>query len=101
MLDEVNAAYAERGAVIIGLDVGESSSVAGDYAELVGVSYPIWVDGPRGSDFDSSVELHQRYGGPGLPTTLFISPDGTLHSVQVGELSAGIVRSRLDLLLGN
>jgi thiol-disulfide isomerase/thioredoxin len=99
MLDAMNAAYAGRGAVIIGLDVGENAAAVERFIAETGVSYPIWLDGPRGADYDRSVELHQRFGGLGLPTTLFIDAAGVLRSVYTGELSGGLVQSRLAGLL--
>jgi hypothetical protein len=71
----------------------------GRFIEERGVSYPIWLDGPRGADYDRSIELHQRFGGIGLPTTLFIDAGGVLSSVYTGELSGGLVQDRLAALL--
>ena len=99
MLDTMNKAYADKGAVIVGIDVGESSQVVGRYISEVGVSYPIWVDGFPSKDFDGTQALHRQFGGLGLPTTVFIDPGGIIRSFQVGELSAGIVQSKIEAML--
>lgn len=99
MLEAMNKAYANKGAVIVGIDVGESAEVAGRYAAQVGVSYPIWVAGPAGEGYDSPEALHRQFGGVGLPTTLFIDRGGIIRSFVVGELSAGVVQREIEALL--
>lgn len=99
MLDAMNRAYADKGAVIVGVDVGESAEVARRYAEQVGVRYPIWVGGRSGEGYDSTEALHRQFGGVGLPTTIFIDPDGVIRSFQVGELSAGVVQREIEAML--
>ena len=99
MLDAMNSSYADKGAVIVGVDVGESAEVAGSYTEQVGVTYPIWVGGPAGEGYDSTEALHRQFGGVGLPTTIFIDPDGIIRGFQVGELSAGVVQREIEAML--
>lgn len=97
-LDAVQRDWENRGATVVGINVGENPQTAAEFMASIGVDFPVWLDGP-GGDRDRTVELHERYGGPGLPSTLFIRPDGTLHSSQVGELSRGLVHSRLSAML--
>ncbi|HEY0798166.1 MAG TPA: TlpA disulfide reductase family protein [Candidatus Baltobacteraceae bacterium] len=57
-----------RGLVVLGIDQGEAASVAGAYAQKVGVDYPILIDEA------------QRYGGAyeavGLPTSVIVDRSG-------------------------
>ncbi len=66
-LEQFSRAYAGR-VVVLGVDQGESASVARDFARARGVTYPILVD------------LGQQYGrayqGLGLPTTVIVGRDG-------------------------
>ncbi len=99
MLDAMNKVYADKDAIIIGIDVGESVQVVRRYIGEIGVSYQIWVDGPPNEGFDSTQVLLRQFGGVGLPTTVFIDSDGVIHSFKVGELSAGIVQSKIEAML--
>jgi len=59
----------------------------------VGVTYPIWTDAPgAGDDFDDTNELLSRFGGVGLPTTVFIRSDGIIEHIHMGELNRAIIR---------
>jgi hypothetical protein len=66
------------------------------------VSYPIWVDAsPSAPGFDRSQEIYSRFGGVGLPTTIFIDRKGVVQKVYVGELSRGFLQSQIDKILGS
>ena len=41
----------------------------------------------------------RRYGGIGLPTTVFFSADGVMRSVYVGEIPEDALMSRIDMIL--
>lgn len=96
MLDEVHRAFSPNGVVIVGIAVGEPAATVAQYVDDVGVDYPIWTDaGSRSGDFDRTQTLLGRFGGIGLPTTVFIDADGTIRARQVGELSRGILHHRI------
>lgn len=97
-LHAVQRDWENRGATVVGINVGESAETAARFLESLGVDFPVWTDG-RGPGLDRTVELHERYGGPGLPSTLFITPGGILHASQSGELSRGLVHARLTEML--
>lgn len=79
--------HRDQGVVIVGVDVGEPADSVRRYIDSIGVTYPIWLDGPRdGNDFDDTNELLARFGGVGLPTTVFIGPDGVVTKTHIGEL---------------
>jgi hypothetical protein len=64
------------------------------------VSYPIWVDAsPSAPGFDRTQDIFSRFGGVGLPTTIFIDRNGVIQKVYVGELSRGFLQSQIDKLL--
>ena len=90
MLNEVAAEYAPRGVTVVGVDVNEPFQTVADFISQSKFTYPIWLD-PQSRDakLERSQVLFNKYGGAGLPTTLFINPDGTLRSKIVGELSRG------------
>ena len=102
LLDELQKAYGEKGLSVIGLDINESPELVKSYVNAVDVSYPIWVDAPPGTPgFDSTQEIFSRFGGVGLPSTLFIDRAGVIRRIYVGELSRGFLQYPAENILGN
>lgn len=100
LLDSVQAEFKDRGLVVVGVNLNEAPQTVAAYIRQVGVSYPTWRDTPVGqSGFDRTSALYARFGGVGLPTTLFIAPDGTVRSRQIGELSRGVLLSNVRAIL--
>ncbi len=96
-LDAVYKKYSEMHVAIVGIDLGEPPEVVKTYIDTVRVGYPIWVDAPSASI--TTEALHRLLGGVGLPTTVFIGPDGMIDSAHVGELSKGLLVNRIEALL--
>lgn len=71
----------------LGLNLQDPPGDAAEVVQWAGLSYPIGVD-PDG-------RLFQALGGFGMPTTLFVAPDGTLLERFTGELSAEQLLERL------
>ena len=102
LLDELQKAYGEKGLSVIGLDINEPPELVKSYVNAVGISYPIWVDAPSASPgFDSTQDIFSRFGGVGLPTTLFIDRAGVIRRIYVGELSRGFLQNQAEDILGN
>lgn len=82
----------ERGAVVVvGIDEGESRQRALDFADALGVTYPIWLD------------ESQRYGRAldalGLPTTVILNRGGAIASGFDGALTYGQMKTAIAPLL--
>ena len=100
MLDQFDANYRSQGLSVIGLAIDEAPDQVRRFVESIGVTYPIWVDAPRSeSGFDRSQEVFERYGGVGLPMTVFIDRVGIIRRIYVGELSRGFLQSQADIIL--
>lgn len=100
MLDEFHANYRGKGLSVIGLAIDEPPGQVRRFVESIGVTYPIWVDAPRSeSGFDYSQEVFTRYGGVGLPMTVFIDRAGVIRRIYVGELSRGFLHSQARVIL--
>ena len=101
MLDEFHQNYSDDGLSVIGLAVNEPAAQVRQLVRSIGLSYPIWVDASGSlSGFDRSQEIFKRYGGVGLPMTIFIDRKGIIKDVYVGELSRGYLQSHAELILG-
>lgn len=72
-------AYKDRGVVFVGLAMQDRPEDSRAFLEELAVSYP------NGSDEGSDISL--RYGVAGLPTTVFIAPDGKVARTWKGTLS--------------
>ena len=99
LLDAVQKEYGPQGVTIVGIDLEESPETVRAYIESVGVTYPIWLDDPAQNAPDRTRDVYTKIGGVGLPTTVFIGRDGVVQSSQVGELSRGVLQSRIKPLL--
>jgi AhpC/TSA family. len=99
LLDDIQKEYSSRGLTIVGVDLDESPETVGRYVESVGVTYPIWLDDPARVGTDRTRDLYTKIGGVGLPTTVFIDQGGVIQGSQVGELSRGVLQSRIESLL--
>ena len=100
LLDAIQKEYESRGLSVVGIDVGENADVVRRYVESIGVAYPIWVDAPRGqTGTDSTQGLHARFGGVGLPTTVFVDPEGIVRNRRLGELNRAILQTQAEKLL--
>jgi thiol-disulfide isomerase/thioredoxin len=67
-LEQFSREYRNRGVVVLGIDQGESPSVAAAYARKRGVTFPILVDEDQ--------KYASSYVSVGLPTTVIVSRDG-------------------------
>ncbi len=89
-LDAAAAVHPE--ALIVGIAVRDDLVPAQEFADEVGVSYPLAFD------VDSSVE--RAYPVPGLPATFSISSDGEIIRVVFGELETDEIESLIAELTG-
>ena len=100
MLDEFHQNYKDDGLSVIGLAVNEPATQVRQVVDSMGLSYLIWVDAPGSlPGFDRSQDIFNRYGGVGLPMTIFIDRKGIIKDVYVGELSRGYLQSQAELIL--
>ncbi len=84
--------YQGKGVVIIGLSVDtvQPSEVA-TFAKKQGMNYPIVM---------STDEIAQKYGAAdAIPVTIFIAPDGTIASTQVGMVDKDYLEKQVKALL--
>lgn len=100
MLDEFHQNYSDDGLSVIGLAINEPVAQVRQVVDSMGLSYPIWVDAPDSlPGFDRSQAIFERYGGVGLPMTIFIDRKRIIRNVYVGELSRGYLQSQADIIL--
>ncbi|MDP9383462.1 MAG: TlpA family protein disulfide reductase [Chloroflexota bacterium] len=72
-------AYKDRGVVFVGLAMQDRPEDSRAFLEELGITYP---NGP-----DEGGKISVSYGVAGLPTTVFITPDGEVDRTWQGALS--------------
>jgi len=66
--------------VVIGVNQQEPSSVAGEFVDEYGVTYPIALD------LTGEVSVAYRVSRGGLPATLLIDPEGVIREIHPGQI---------------
>jgi cytochrome c biogenesis protein CcmG/thiol:disulfide interchange protein DsbE len=83
-----------RGRVqFVGVTFNDAREAARSLLERAGVTYP--------AAFDAKSDLAYDYGIRGMPTTVFIDPDGNLVEGKKGEFSEVQLRTTIDRLFGS
>lgn len=92
ILRDVADAYRDRGLVVIGISVQETSAdnVAA-YAAKYQLGYTIAAD--------VSGAIYALYRPPGLPTQIFIGPDGRIRSFVLAPLSEAAAIAQVEAIL--
>ncbi|HEY6645396.1 TlpA disulfide reductase family protein [Povalibacter sp.] len=75
-LNEMQARYADRGLVVIGINVDRTQADAARFLRDVPARFPIVFD-PAGT-------LASQYDVPGMPSTFVFGPDGEIVSRHIG-----------------
>ncbi len=92
----------EQGEVLVlGINAGEPVEVVGAYLESRGIAYPVWIDPPGTTPPGrASMDLFRRFGGIGLPLTLFIDARGVFRAVHNGELDEPTLEHNVATIRG-
>jgi peroxiredoxin len=92
VLRDIADAYRDRGLVVVGVSVQESSPAnVAAYAARYQLDYTIAAD--------STGEVYRRYNPPGLPTSIFIGPEGAVRSFVLAPLSEAAARAQIEAIL--
>ncbi|HEY8173906.1 MAG TPA: TlpA disulfide reductase family protein [Dehalococcoidia bacterium] len=89
-LPDIQKLYDEKrdeGLVVLAVNWQDNQETARDYAERLGLSLPVLLDG-GGSVYD-------QYKLQGLPDSFFIDRDGNVATLQFGSLNESKMRERL------
>lgn len=77
----------------LGINLADDPWAAEAVREQTGITYPVARDAD-GSSFEA-------FGAFGMPTTVFISPEGGIVELYTGELSAEALAERIDRYFGD
>ena len=89
---DIADAYRDRRLVVIGVSVQESSPAnVAAYAQRYQLDYPIAPD--------STGAVYRLYHPPGLPTSIFIGPEGVVHACVLAPLTEARARAQVEAIL--
>ncbi|MBO2945059.1 redoxin domain-containing protein [Paenibacillus sp. F411] len=83
--------WKDQDVVIVGINVGEKPMVVENFAAKMGVEFPILMDPDR-----KAVESFRV--GP-MPTTFFVTPDGKIDRITIGELNIDTLDKQIGQLV--
>lgn len=75
-LNEMSAKYADRGLVVIGINVDRTQTDAARFLREVPASFPVV--------YDPSGKLATQYDVPGMPSSFVVGPDGAIAARHIG-----------------
>ncbi len=84
--------YGDR-LVIVGVNVGEDAKTARTFAENFDIRFTLLLD--------PDMAVTKAYQVRAMPTSLFIDPDGVVHSVHYGVLTPPQMEERIAPLLSS
>jgi peroxiredoxin len=100
LLDAAWNEYRSKNVVVVGIDFGEPADVVRRFVDSGGFRYPIWLDpDPKDDDAAETTEMLGWFGAAGLPTTVFIRPDGIIDSIHLGEVNRALLLERLPAIV--
>jgi len=92
ILRDLAEQYADEGLTVVGISVQETSEAdVRAYAERYQLGYTIAAD--------VSGHIFRLYRPPGLPTQIFIGPDGAIRSIVLAPLSAAAAEAQIRAIL--
>lgn len=91
-LQRLYQAYKTRNLVVLGIDQGESAERVGQFAQSLGIHYPILLDQQQ--------QYGRVYAALGLPTTILINGDGVVIRGFDGPLSYQQMVAAVTPLMG-
>lgn len=90
-IQAAHESYADRGVVVLGVNITEDNAAVRAYAERVGLTYPI------GADPNSLVA--DDYAVSAIPAHYFIDRDGVVRDIRQGSLAPAVMEGILDKLV--
>ncbi|MFQ6122048.1 MAG: redoxin domain-containing protein [Dehalococcoidales bacterium] len=84
--------WADKGLVILGINLGENPSRVKQFMESYGLSFPTLLD----TDQNVALKYNIRF----IPTTFFIDKDGIIQDIKLGAFSGRAeIEERLDKIV--
>jgi len=94
--------HKDEGLLLVGIDAGEPVHIVREFIESMDITYAVWLD-PPGTEPPGSatLEVFERFGGIGLPTTVFIDEQGVLRKAHLGEIDRKSLEEQYEKISGS
>lgn len=83
--------HRERGLVVLAVNQLEPAPPIANFVDQFGLTFPV--------PLDSDGQVSRTYQVRGLPTTFFVDAEGVIRDTFTGPMSAGLLESKLNLIL--
>jgi cytochrome c biogenesis protein CcmG, thiol:disulfide interchange protein DsbE len=83
--------YRDRGVVVVGVDMQDTTEAAQTFIGRFGLTFP---NAP-----DTGGKVAVDYGVYGVPETFFVGRDGVIRAKHVGALTDDVIRATVEPLL--
>ncbi|QRG69862.1 thiol-disulfide oxidoreductase ResA [Brevibacillus choshinensis] len=83
--------FKDKGLVVVGVNIGESPVAVDPFVKQFGVNFPILLD--------SESQITKLYRIGPIPTTFFISPDGDVEEIFIGQLNEAMITQKVSKIL--
>lgn len=83
--------FKDKGLVVLGVNIGESPVAVEPFVKQFGVTFPILLD--------SESQITKLYRIGPIPTTFFISPDGDVEEIFIGQLNEAMITEKVSKIL--
>ncbi len=83
--------FKDKGLVVVGVNIGESPVAVDPFVKQFGVNFPILLD--------SESQITKLYRIGPIPTTFFISPDGDVEEIFIGQLNEAMIAQKVSKIL--
>ncbi|RNB89035.1 thiol-disulfide oxidoreductase ResA [Brevibacillus nitrificans] len=83
--------FKDKGLVVVGVNIGESTVAVEPFVKQFGVNFPILLD--------SQSQITKLYRIGPIPTTFFISPDGDVEEIFIGQLNEAMIAQKVSKIL--
>lgn len=85
--------WKDKDVVIVGINAGEDKMAVENFVKLVHVSFPVMLDPEK--------DAIQSYGISPLPTTFFVSPNGKINKIHLGQLDLQTLDQQIEELVNS
>lgn len=83
--------FKDKGLVVVGVNIGETPVAVEPFVKQFGVTFPILMD--------SQSQITKLYRIGPIPSTFFISPEGKVEEIFLGQLNEALITEKVTKIL--
>jgi len=83
--------FKDKGLVVVGVNIGESPVAVEPFIKQFGVNFPILMD--------SESQITKLYRIGPIPSTFFISPEGEVKEIFLGQMNEAMITEKVTKIL--